>query len=1077
MESPDPSLHPSESSRANSAMENLLTPRMESPDSLFRPPESSRANSSMGDLLTPKIELPGSLLQSPEFSREKFAAGLLFADLHKTNIQKDPSEIRAEPQASLDGPPAPANDNAAISAIDKVETKPRELDAAHRVAQKEAARSSGRDFLQGLIAYLEEPDNSIEDSISLKEQAKVLLQQSALPQTFIGVVGFTGCGKSSLINALLDEEMLVPTSAMRASTSVVTEISWNESEDPTRAYTAIIEFISREEWRAEIDILLYDIQNRPSGEKLSIQSNSEAGIAFAKISAVYPHINLNTLSHMSPDDLLAKRDLSGVLGKEKVIHDHSGKEFQKLIKNYIESVNRDNEDESIIAYWPLVRCAKIKIKAPILRNGLVLVDLPGLGDSNAGRTQVTQAYLQDVKYLWILSDIVRAIDDEIAIDLLGRSFRRQLLMDGRYGDNYITFVMTKIDQVNVQEVIQTLNLEHPGSELAKIYAREQQMGQEIFDITDSLDEAKKESKAARKSFRRLKNEIDKCAQVPPPSRKRKRGEGANTNLQQNTILPDCQEQELESLWKIVQRPKVLKDRKSSLIKSIRGLKTEVRSVCIKARSNYTKMQLGIDFENGLEELWQELCSSEGQKLDAKERHTEMRLKSFCISTKAYQKLCGRFARDDTPKGFCSVADTGIPELQNYAESSTLAEREQAVDEFLINLQLFSSMVKVFQNETNDATGKILNLIESTIQSSLQRATKNGKKSALKHAKDIVDSGIACATWKAICRRQGVFVSTRNVNYDWNKFFTEAFLEEIAISWNDVINLKMNETIKTYTQKLLEGLQKLCQGVESSIKMDLRVQQKPWKEWLGGFSVLEEYLNLHVSAALTEAQKLAKKIHRFVAQKILDFLAPMYEKCLEEKGTGTLLRMKDIFSKHVEKKTPRTYRAVASRLLKDLTKMHDELRLKLIKEYTVVYNQLKNGAPAQKDIEILTLPRATNDPRVVRLRQYLLEALSTLEEHQKRENLQLSHHSLDTQQSSSGCIKLEGSEVDVKLEDNMEDSAEYLNDDTELKVDSDSDQDVRFEDTSDSGDDSSESYYLEDIDNPSISSGTDDDILF
>ncbi|RDW73682.1 hypothetical protein BP5796_07124 [Coleophoma crateriformis] len=1014
------------------------------------------------------MEPPDSSLQSPGSSMANSAAGWLFADLHETSIQKDSSEMRAEQQASLDRDPAPENDNAAISAIDK------ELDAAHRVAQKEAALRAGRGFLQGLIAYLEEPKNLIEDAISLKEQAKVLLQQSGVPQTFIGVVGFTGCGKSSLINALLDEEMLVPTSAMRASTSVVTEISWNESDDPTRAYTAIIGFISHDEWRAEIDILLYDIQNRPKGENLSIQSSSEASIALAKISAVYPHINLDTLSHMSPDDLLAQRDLSGVLGKEKVIHDHSAKEFQKLIKNYIESVDRNNEDESIIAYWPLVRCAKIKIKAPILRNGLVLVDLPGLGDSNAGRTQVTQAYLQDVKYLWIVSDIVRAVDDEIAKDLLGRSFRRQLLMDGRYGDNYITFVMTKIDQVNVQEVIQTLDLERSGSELDKIYIREQQMGQEIFDITDSLDAAKRESKAARKSLRRLKKEIDEHAQVPPLSRKRKRGKGANTNLQQTRILPECQRQELESLWKTVHRPKVLKDRKSTLTKAIRGLKTEVRSVCIKARSNYTKMQLGVDFENGLQELWQELRNSGPQKLEAKEGHTETRLKSFCISSKAYQKLRGRFARDDTPKGFYNVADTGIPELQGYAKSSTLTEREQAADEFLINLQLFSSMV--FQNETNDATGKILNLIQSTIQSSLQTATKNGRKSALKHAKDIVGSGIACPTWKAICRREGVFVTARKINHDWDNSFTEAFLKEIAISWNDVINLKMIETIRIYTQKLLEGLQTLSQGVESSIKMDLRVQRQPWTEWLGGFSVLEEHLNIHVSAALTEAQKSAKRIHRLVARMVFDFLSPMYEKCLEQKGTGTLLRMKDIFSKHVKKKTSKTYRAVESRLLKDLTKMHDDLRLKLIQEYTVVYNQLKNGSPAQKDCEILTLPRATDDPQVVRLRQYLLGALSTLEEElQKSENVQVPDHFLESPQSSSGCIKKEGSEVDVQLEDNTEGSTEYLADGTELKADLDSDQDAHFEDTSDfeevcpedtsdSEDGTSEDNYIEDSNN-------------
>lgn len=64
-----------------------------------------------------------------------------------------------------------------------------------------------------------------------------------MPQTHIALVGNTGAGKSCLLNALLDEEAMLPTSAMRACTAVVVEIS-RAAEGSL--YEAEVEFLSWE---------------------------------------------------------------------------------------------------------------------------------------------------------------------------------------------------------------------------------------------------------------------------------------------------------------------------------------------------------------------------------------------------------------------------------------------------------------------------------------------------------------------------------------------------------------------------------------------------------------------------------------------------------------------------------------------------------------------------------------------------------------------------------------------------------------------------------------------------------------
>lgn len=91
--------------------------------------------------------------------------------------------------------------------------------------------------------------------------------------------------------------------------------------------------------------------------------------------------------------------------------------------------------------WPLIKVVRLYVKADALSTGAVLVDLPGVADSNAARAAIAEGYMKQCTALWIVSPINRAVDDKAAKNLLGASFRRQLQFDGIY--SAVTFICSK----------------------------------------------------------------------------------------------------------------------------------------------------------------------------------------------------------------------------------------------------------------------------------------------------------------------------------------------------------------------------------------------------------------------------------------------------------------------------------------------------------------------------------------------------------------------------------------------------------------------------------------------------------
>lgn len=139
-----------------------------------------------------------------------------------------------------------------------------------------------------------------------------------LPQTVIAVVGGTGSGKSSVVNALLDHANVLPTSGLRACTAAVVEVSTLSNGSQ---YEAEIEFLSQEEWEAELKILLTQLSSKDGRVRSRQPSDQkpEEEIAWHKVRAVYGDFK----DGVTLEKLRKKCGVTRLLGRVKKITDSS----------------------------------------------------------------------------------------------------------------------------------------------------------------------------------------------------------------------------------------------------------------------------------------------------------------------------------------------------------------------------------------------------------------------------------------------------------------------------------------------------------------------------------------------------------------------------------------------------------------------------------------------------------------------------------------------------------------------------------------------------------------------------------
>ncbi|XP_064157818.1 nuclear GTPase SLIP-GC-like isoform X2 [Anguilla rostrata] len=277
----------------------------------------------------------------------------------------------------------------------------------------------------------------------LKKKISVFKKYDQKEKIYIGLFGKTGVGKSSLINAIVNENQFLPSGSMQAFTSIFVQLQANTD---SRKYKADIEFISPEDWKSELQFLV-ELLEKDNGQQKTAEDDEMIKVAREKITAIYGEEGLKK----SCSELVGAKEFSKIRGTgTRTLNFDTAKELSESIGCYIRS------DKKSKTFWPLVKRITISLPtSPALLEGVVLVDLPGAGDVSKHRSEMWKECLSLCSSVWIVNDMNRALSEKVADEIFDESLRH---IAGGGECHNITYICTKTDIINTEEIKENYHL-------------------------------------------------------------------------------------------------------------------------------------------------------------------------------------------------------------------------------------------------------------------------------------------------------------------------------------------------------------------------------------------------------------------------------------------------------------------------------------------------------------------------------------------------------------------------------------------------------------------------------------------
>uniref|UniRef100_A0A8C0PH42 Nuclear GTPase SLIP-GC n=3 Tax=Canis lupus familiaris TaxID=9615 RepID=A0A8C0PH42_CANLF len=290
-------------------------------------------------------------------------------------------------------------------------------------------------------------DDSIPNGVKyLINRLLALIEKPSLDPIYIGLFGSTGAGKSSLINAIIQQAMFLPVSGESICTSCIVQVSSGCCEQ----YEAKIHLLSDQEWKEELKNLTKLLHRTEDlGEEVDTWDRDDAvEEAIWKLQMFYG----NGAERKSYEELLRAKP-KGKIPTSRIItlKAEEAEELSVKLDPYIRTQRRDLAGEPTeTQIWPLIKHVEVTLpRSELIPEGVVLVDIPGTGDFNSKRDEMWKKTIDKCSVIWVISDIERISGGRAHEDLLNESIKA--CQRGFCRD--IALVVTKTDKLHLPEYL------------------------------------------------------------------------------------------------------------------------------------------------------------------------------------------------------------------------------------------------------------------------------------------------------------------------------------------------------------------------------------------------------------------------------------------------------------------------------------------------------------------------------------------------------------------------------------------------------------------------------------------------